>query len=51
MKKALCILILGSIIGYGIGYIQMQKELRVQELHYINQLEVQHCEDTEGVCD
>lgn len=51
MKKLLVSFILGIIVGYGIGLVQMQKELRMQEAHYVNQLEVQHCNETEGVCD
>lgn len=51
MKKMLVSFILGIIVGYGICYVVMQKELRTQEFYYVNQLEVQHCNDTEGVCD
>lgn len=51
MKKVLVSFILGIIVGYGIGYVVMQKELKMQEFYYVNQLEIQHCNDTEGVCD
>lgn len=51
MKRLLVSFIFGIIVGYGIGYVQMQKELRLQEFQYVNQLEVQHCMETDGVCD
>lgn len=51
MKKGLVYFILGIIVGYGIGYIVMEKELRLKDFHYVNQLEVQHCNETDGVCD
>lgn len=56
MKKMLVSFILGIIVGYGIGLVQMQKELRMQEAQYVNQLQSDYCsqylqENKDGVCD
>ena len=51
MKKTLVVFILGIIVGYGICYVVMSKELKAQEIYYVNQLEIQHCNETDGVCD
>lgn len=51
MKKVFILFVVGVIVGLSLGLALMKKELRTQEIYYVNQLQTLECSYNKGDCD